>query len=59
MANKNSFVYVNNKGENAFYQAKNYVDFLCKKKNQPRRTTDQQSLPVHYEGNTPRNQWLR
>ena len=25
---------------------------------QPRRTTDQQSLPVHYEGNTPRNQWL-
>lgn len=28
---KLAFVYVNNKGENAFYQAKNYVDFLCKK----------------------------
>ena len=28
---KLAFVYVNNKGENAFYQAKNYVDFLFKK----------------------------
>ena len=28
---KLAFVYVNNKGENAFYQAKNYLDFLCKK----------------------------
>ena len=28
---KLAFVYVNNKGENAFSQAKNYVDFLCKK----------------------------
>ena len=26
-----AFVYVNNKGENAFYQAKNYLDFLFKK----------------------------
>ena len=28
---KLAFVYVNNKGENAFYQAKNYADFLFKK----------------------------
>ena len=28
---KLAFVYVNNKGENAFYQAKNYADFLLKK----------------------------
>lgn len=28
---KLAFVYVNNKGENAFYQAKNYLDFLFKK----------------------------
>ena len=28
---KLAFVHVNNKGKNAFYQAKNYVDFLLKK----------------------------